>query len=150
MANFHGIKALETGFDTAIVSSVPLGGGLSSSAALEVAVYTLLEGLTANPAKNKKDKALACQKAEHDFAGVPCGIMDQFVSTMAEDGYAVLIDCRSLEATPMPLDDPNMAVLITNSNIKHELTGGEYAERLVSIASFPIRKYEIIQASTEL
>ena len=81
-------------FDAEIVSSVPLGGGLSSSASLEVATYTFLEQLTGSSAGNQKEKALACQKAEHDFAGMPCGIMDQFISTMGRAANALLIDCR--------------------------------------------------------
>lgn len=75
-----------------IATSVPLGGGLSSSASLEVAVFTLLESLF--PVRvNDKDKALLCQKAEHTFAGMPCGIMDQFISTMGSKDNALLIDC---------------------------------------------------------
>lgn len=83
-------------FDAVIVSSVPLGGGVSSSASIEVATYTYLEQLTGGINNNisKKDKALACQKAEHEFAGMPCGIMDQFISMMGEEGHALLIDCR--------------------------------------------------------
>ena len=81
-------------FDAAIVTSVPLGGGLSSSASLEVATYTFLEILTGETTP-EKDKALACQEAEHTFAGMPCGIMDQFISTMGKEGKALLLDCRS-------------------------------------------------------
>ena len=72
---------------------------------------------------------MACQKAEHDFAGIPCGIMDQFVSIFGEKGHAVLIDCKELKAEPVPLDDPNCVVLITNSNVKHDLATSAYAER---------------------
>ena len=71
-----------------------LGGGLSSSASLEVAVYSFLEALTGTKSGSRKEKALACQKAEHDFAKMPCGIMDQFISVMGEAGAAVMIDCR--------------------------------------------------------
>ena len=129
IANFHAKDSLESGFDAAIVTSVPIGGGLSSSAALEVSFYTLLEELTGNLAGNKKDKALACQKAEHDYAGMPCGIMDQFVSIFGEKASAVLIDCKKVEAEVVPFDDPSVDVLITNSNVKHKLTGSEYPER---------------------
>lgn len=76
-----------------------------------------------------KDKALACQKAEHDYAGMPCGIMDQFISVMGKKDNALLIDCRTMGSTLIPLADPNIVVLITNSNVKHELTGSEYASR---------------------
>ena len=75
-------------------NTIPLGGGLSSSASLEVAVYSFLEALTGTKSGSPKEKALACQKAEHDFAKMPCGIMDQFISVMGEAGAAVMIDCR--------------------------------------------------------
>ena len=120
---------MNKGFDAAIVTSVPLGGGLSSSAALEVAFYTLLEELTNNPAKSKTEKAFACQKAEHEYALMPCGIMDQFVSIFGEKSQAVLIDCAVPEAHVIPINNPNLAILITNSNVKHKLTGSEYPER---------------------
>lgn len=81
-------------FNAAIATSVPLGGGLSSSASLEVAMYTFLEQLCGQEEKDLKAKALACQKAEHDFAGMPCGIMDQFISVMGKKGNALLLDCR--------------------------------------------------------
>ena len=82
------------GFDAMIASSVPLGGGLSSSASLEVAVFTFLEHLCGKEQKDLKEKALACQKAEHKFANMPCGIMDQFISVMGKKGNALLLDCR--------------------------------------------------------
>nr|XP_033467952.1 galactokinase-like [Epinephelus lanceolatus] len=116
------------GFRAVIASSVPLGGGLSSSASLEVAFYTFLQQLKPDDG-DKVSKAVACQKAEHTHAGVPCGIMDQFVSVLGREGHALLIDCRSLEATPVPLSDPGLVILITNSNVKHSLTGSEYPTR---------------------
>ncbi|XP_059473612.1 galactokinase-like [Neocloeon triangulifer] len=128
IANFHAASAVE-GFEAVILTTVPLGGGLSSSASLEVATYTFLEALTNNQSKQLKDKALACQKAEHDFAGVPCGIMDQFISVMGKKGNALLIDCKSLEAELVPLDDPKVAILVTNSNVHHNLGSSEYPVR---------------------
>ncbi|XP_072169376.1 galactokinase-like [Diadema setosum] len=116
-------------FDAVVVTSVPLGGGVSSSASLEVATYTFLEELTGCKATDLKQKALACQKAEHDFPKMPCGIMDQFISVMAQEGNALLLDCRTMEATQIPLNDPNIVILVTNSNVKHELTGSEYPTR---------------------
>eukprot|EP00095_Tigriopus_kingsejongensis_P009929 maker-scaffold471_size162517-snap-gene-0.22 protein:Tk09929 transcript:maker-scaffold471_size162517-snap-gene-0.22-mRNA-1 annotation:"hypothetical protein BRAFLDRAFT_90953" len=131
MACFHvPLETLEPmGFQALIATSVPIGGGLSSSASLEVAMYTFLEALTGKPAPSLKEKALNCQKAEHKFAGMPCGIMDQFISVMGEEGHAVKIDCRSLEVEMVPLDNPNLSILIVNSNVKHELTGSEYPTR---------------------
>ena len=82
-------------FDAVIVSSVPLGGGLSSSAAIEMATYTFIEALDAEATPvSLKQKALNCQQAEHTFAGMPCGIMDQFISAMGKAGNALLLDCR--------------------------------------------------------
>ena len=81
------------GFQAAIVSNVPLGGGLSSSASVEVALYTFLEKLC-GVKHDSKSKALACQKAEHDFPGMPCGIMDQFIAVMGKKEHALLLDCR--------------------------------------------------------
>jgi galactokinase len=115
-------------FDAVIYSTVPLGGGLSSSAALEVATATLLEairGETLDPI----EKALLCQQAEHKFAGVPCGIMDQFSSVLCQTDHLMLLDCRSHAVTMVPFTDPHVTVLIVNSNVRHELTGGEYAKR---------------------
>jgi galactokinase len=89
-----------TPFDAVIVSSVPLGGGLSSSASLEVATFTFIETLCKGFSQNKVtntdclEKAKCCQQAEHLFANMPCGIMDQYIATMGRKGHALLIDCR--------------------------------------------------------
>jgi galactokinase len=116
------------GFEALVDSTVPLGGGLSSSAALEVATATLLEALTAKRIDPVR-KALLCQQAEHKFAGVPCGIMDQFIAALGKEGHAMLLDCRAHTTRMVPLADPAVSVLIANTNVKHELTGGEYAQR---------------------
>ncbi|KFR17454.1 Galactokinase, partial [Opisthocomus hoazin] len=116
------------GFSAVIASDIPLGGGLSSSAALEVAAYTFLQQLCPDNG-DVVAKALVCQKAEHTFAGMPCGIMDQFISVMGKEGHALLIDCRSLETVLVPLTDASLAVLITNSKMLHTLTGSEYPTR---------------------
>jgi galactokinase len=116
------------GFDGLIHSNVPLGGGLSSSAALEVATATLLEAITGQQL-DPVDKALLCQMAEHEYAGMPCGIMDQLISVMAEPEHLLLLDCRSRRPELVLMSDPGMTLLIVNTNVKHELTGGEYAKR---------------------
>ena len=115
-------------FDAVIGSSVPRGGGLSSSAALEVATATMLEGITGQQLE-PLEKAILCQRAEHKFAGMPCGIMDQFSSVFGMPNELMLLDCISQEIQAVPFRDENVSVLITNSNVKHELAGGEYAER---------------------
>nr|XP_042139058.1 galactokinase isoform X1 [Peromyscus maniculatus bairdii] len=136
------------GFSAVVVSSVPLGGGLSSSASLEVATYTFLQQLCpgGHPLDPPLDpsfptspcaadsgaiaaRAQVCQRAEHSFAGVPCGIMDQLVALLGQKGHALLIDCRSLETSLVPLSDPKLAVLITNSNVRHSLASSEYPIR---------------------
>jgi galactokinase len=114
-------------FDAVIDSAVPLGGGLSSSAALEVAIATMLETITGKKLEPVL-KALLCQAAEHKV-GVPCGIMDQFSSVLCQAGHLMLLDCRSQVPRMVPLADASVTVLVINSNVKHELTGGEYAER---------------------
>jgi len=116
------------GFDALIHSNVPLGGGLSSSAALEVATATLLEIITGKNL-DPVEKALLCQKAEHDYAGMPCGIMDQFISVMGRENHVLLLDCRSRKPELVPMTDASVAVLIINTNVKHELTGSEYPAR---------------------
>jgi len=128
VAGFVGRGIEVPPFDAVVCSDVPLGGGLSSSAALEVATATLLEAIT-EQTLDPVEKALLCQRAEHRFAGVPCGVMDQFSSALCREGHAMLLDCRSLEVEHVPLSDPGLAVLITNSNVRHELAGGEYALR---------------------
>jgi galactokinase len=116
------------GFDAVIESSLPYGGGLASSAALEVATATLIEAITGQ-VLDPIDKALLCQRAEHDFAGVPCGIMDQFTSILAQENHALLLDCRSRTTTPVPMTNPEVTVLIINTNIRHKLADSEYAKR---------------------
>lgn len=116
------------GFDAFIVSSLPGGAGLSSSAALECAVATLIEALTGTDL-GTREKALLAQKAEHDFAGVPCGIMDQFASAFGKEGQLVLIDCRSGEPEMVPFDRDDLTILISNTKVSHELSDGGYAAR---------------------
>ena len=128
IAGFVERGVVPSGFDALLNSTVPMGGGLSSSAALEVATATLLESITGHKL-DPVDKALLCQQAEHQYAGMPCGIMDQFISVMGRKDHILLLDCRSRETSLVPMVDPSVALLVTNTNVKHELTGGEYAQR---------------------
>jgi galactokinase len=128
IAGFQARGLHPGGLDVWLHSTVPLGGGLSSSAALEVCTATLLEaviGKTLDPI----EKALLCQKAEHEFAGVPCGIMDQFISVLGREGHLLLLDCRSRQTELVPMRDPTVELIIANTNVKHELGSGEYARR---------------------
>lgn len=122
------------GFNAAIATSVPIGGGLSSSAALEVATHTFCDALLTGKSPNTKEKALACQKAEHTFADMPCGIMDQYISTFGEENKALLIDCRvgDLQSRLVPIASDDVVVFIANSNVTHKLSDSEYPKRKAS------------------
>ncbi|MCA9300543.1 MAG: hypothetical protein KDA28_15840, partial [Phycisphaerales bacterium] len=113
----------------AFASSVPMGGGLSSSAALEASVATLVEGIAGRI--DPIEKVKRCQRAEHEDAGVPCGIMDQMISVGGRAGCAMLLDCRTEEArmVAMPGD---ASIVVANSNVRHALASGEYASRRAS------------------
>ena len=102
--------------DIALASDVPIGGGLSSSAALEVSVATLLEAVTGKTL-SPIEKVLLCQKAEHEFSGVPCGIMDQFVSVNGKKNHLLLLDCNSQQAEEVPFTSDEYSILIINSNV---------------------------------
>src|SRR5690349_13736103 len=108
------------GADMLIDSDVPIGGGLSSSAALELATGTALTAI-ANARIDPEELALAAQKAEHDFAGAKVGIMDQFAATFGRKNHALLIDCRSLETRQISLGNLNAAIVVCNTNVKHQL-----------------------------
>ncbi len=115
--------------DVAITSTVPIGAGLASSGAIEVAMATLLENVVGTSLE-PIDKALLCQRAEHAFPGTPCGIMDMFIATLARPSHALLIDCQSNTAQPIPLPPADsVAMLIANTNVQHELAQSEYAAR---------------------
>jgi galactokinase len=118
------------GADLTITSDVPIGAGLSSSAALEVAAgYALLD--QAGHAIDRTALALACQTAEHEFAGMRCGVMDQFIACHGRAGHALMLDTRSLDMTWLPLP-PDVAVIVCNSMTKHALalaTDGYNARR---------------------
>jgi galactokinase len=116
------------GMDALVSNTLPVGGGLSSSAAIEVGTaraFLALAGTTMDPQRI----ALLCQKAEHEYAGVPVGIMDQTIVAAGKAGHALLLDCRDLSKQYIPIDANELRVVIVNSMVKHELSGGEYAER---------------------
>ena len=121
------------GFDARISATLPAGGGLSSSAAVEVATATAIEALCGRSLP-PDEKALLCQAAEHAFAGVPCGIMDQFAVCHGRAGHALLLDCRTRAIRPVPLGD-DVRVLVFDSGVKHALADGEYAKRRAECAA---------------
>ena len=115
------------GCNCVIVGDVPLGAGLSSSAALEVS-FALGCLAFSGEEMDRRDLALLCQRAENTFAGVKCGIMDQFISIFGKRGEALLIDCRSLEFRSIALP-PGVDVVAVNSHVKHGLVDSEYNRR---------------------
>jgi galactokinase len=127
----RGLLTPDLGLDALVISDVPLGGGLSSSAALEVATATLLEAALGKPL-DPTEKARLCRQAEHDYARVPCGIMDQLISVLGDEAGALLIDCRTQETRLVPFADPSVSLLIANSNVRHALGDGAYAARMSS------------------
>src|SRR5688572_6485651 len=114
--------------DVVVAGSVPLGSGLSSSAALEVAVATLMEEVT-GARLDGLEKARLCQRAEHRWAGVKCGLMDQMCAVFGREGCALLMDfaAESAEAVRLP---EGLAVLVANSNVQRRLAEGAY-DRIV-------------------
>jgi galactokinase len=115
------------GADLLIESDVPIGAGLSSSAALEVSVALALVGV-AGAEVGRLTLARLCQQAEHEFAGARCGLMDQFTACFGREGHALCLDCRTMEyeAEPLPA---GVAVVLCNSMVRHELAAGEYNQR---------------------
>jgi galactokinase len=116
------------GMDALIANTLPVGGGLSSSAAVEVATglaLLTLAGAEMNPTR----LSLLCQKAEHEYAGVPCGIMDQTIVAGGRAGHAMMLDCRDNAKTFIPINSQDLRVVIANTMVRHELSGGEYAQR---------------------
>ncbi len=127
----HGLMAdglALTGANIALIGDMPQGAGLSSSAALENAVGLALAALGGRADIDRTQLALLGQRTEHDFAGCKCGIMDQLASARADEGVALLIDCRSLDATPISIP-PDLAIMIVHSGITRGLVDGEYNAR---------------------
>ncbi|MGC4030800.1 MAG: galactokinase [Tepidisphaeraceae bacterium] len=115
------------GLDCMITNTLPPGGGLSSSAAMEVGMGRAMLAL-AGETMDALALALLAQKAEHEFANVPCGVMDQAIVACGKAGHAMLLDCRTLEPRHVPLGS-DATVVIVNSMVKHALNDGEYAKR---------------------
>ncbi len=123
----HGIELPD--LNLMLTSSVPIGAGLSSSAAITVSIATIFEqiaGIDLEP----EAKAAWCQRAEHEFPNVPCGIMDPTIAVKAMEDHALLLDCQSYETKLVPLPPAeDMVVLIANTNKRHSLSQSEYSKR---------------------
>lgn len=118
------------GANLLIDGQVPIGSGLSSSAAIEVAsalAFMSLGGVTIPP----RELARLCQRAENTYTGARCGIMDQLVSCLGRPSHALVLDCRSLASTYLPLP-PDVLLVICNTMVRHELAGGQYNQRRLS------------------
>jgi galactokinase len=116
------------GFNLVLDGNVPIGAGLSSSAAVECATAFALDALFGMNIP-RKDLAFIAQKAEHEFAGVKCGIMDQFASMFGKKDHVIRLDCRSIEYDYVPLKMEGIKVLLLNTNVKHKLSDTEYNTR---------------------
>ena len=123
-----GIK-MGTGFEALFFSEIPIGAGISSSAAFEVSFMSAISGEFGLKIPTK-EIAVLCQKAENDFVGVKCGIMDQFASAMAKKGNAILLNCATLEHSRIPFKFGKYSMVIANTNKKRELASSKYNERL--------------------
>lgn len=124
--NKRGYKI--SGFNLNIDGDVPVGAGLSSSAAVECATAFALNELY-SLGIDKMELALIGQKAEHTFAGVMCGIMDQFASVFGKENHVIKLDCQSLEYDYVPLTLEGHKILLLNTNVKHSLASSEYNTR---------------------
>ena len=123
----HGIP----GFSLSLWGDVPLGSGLSSSASVEVATALAVESLigVSDPGPVL---ARLCQKAENEFVGASCGIMDQFISANGKENHALLLDCRDLSFQLAPIPD-HVALVIANTMVKHSVAGGDYTTRRAEV-----------------
>lgn len=115
------------GANMLIHGEVPIGSGLSSSAAIEVATAYALVG-NSGGLIDRLGLARLCQRAENDFVGMECGLMDQFISCFGQAGKVLMLDCRSLDYEPLPLP-PNASLVVCNTMVKHELATSKYNER---------------------
>lgn len=113
-----------------IFGDVPIGAGLSSSAAMEVSIARALLAISGQAEQiDEITLARVCQKAENVFAKSPCGIMDQLVCITGRDEHAVFLDCRDLSTQAVPFDSGRAVIMIFNSMVKHEIASGEYGSR---------------------
>ncbi len=116
------------GFDCTIESDLPLGSGLSSSAAMECGLAYALNELF-DLGLSKIDIVKLSQRAEHSYVGTQCGIMDQFASVMSREGHVILLDCQSLEYKHIPIDIHPYKLIMLNTKVSHNLASSEYNTR---------------------
>jgi galactokinase len=120
-------EKIDSGFDIVIDGQLPVGGGLSSSASLETVVaYAILD--SAEQDIDRRDLALLCQRAEVEFVGARCGIMDQYAISCGESAHATMLDCRSLEHRLIPLPG-TLRILVVDTGVEHQLAAGGFNRR---------------------
>ena len=144
------------GFNIAFAGDVPLGAGMSSSAAMESCFACGLNDLFGENKVSKWDIVLAGQATEHNYCGVNCGIMDQFASVFGQEGKLMRLDCRSREFEYFPFDPKGYRLVLINSCVKHELAGSPYNDRRNSCenvvrhiaAKHPEGKFETLRDCT--
>jgi galactokinase len=127
VAGFRAQGQAIPSMDALVASNLTLGGGLSSSAALEVATAMVLEAATGQEL-TARERVDLCQRAEHEYAGVPCGLMDQLACVYGDRRGPLLIDCRSRSTRTVPMA-ADVGVVICNTGVRHALGDGEYARR---------------------
>lgn len=150
---FQALGVDVKGFNIAFAGDVPLGAGMSSSAALESCFGCALNDLFADNKISKWDIVLAGQATEHKYIGVNCGIMDQFASVFGEEGKLMRLDCRSREFEYFPFHPQGYKLVLLNSKVKHELVGSPYNDRRKSCENvvealgkhFPEKKFETLR-----
>ncbi len=118
-----------TGCDMLFHGTVPFGAGLSSSASIEVVTALCLAKLGGAKQLVMEDIAVLCQKAENEYVGMSCGIMDQFISAVGKKDHAIFLNCRTLEYEYVPLELGDYTIVITNTNAPHKLTDSQYNQR---------------------
>ncbi len=116
------------GFNAVVSSDIPIGAGLSSSAALECATAFALDALS-GARLTRLEMVKMAQKAEHEYAGVQCGIMDQFASMLGKKDHVIRLDCRTLAYDYIPFKLEGLKILLLNTNVKHALASSEYNTR---------------------
>ena len=126
------------GMEVRIISTVPQGSGLSSSAALEVAVLIAMDELL-KLGLSEEEKYILARRAENDFVGVKCGVMDQFAAVMGKERHAIFLDTQSMHHDYVPLDLGDYAFMVIDSGVRHSLSSGEYNKRREE-ASFALRE----------
>ena len=139
------------GFNTAFAGDVPLGAGMSSSAALESCFAYAINDLFADNKISQWDMVLAGQATEHNYCGVMCGIMDQFASVFGMTGKLMRLDCRSREFEYFPFNPEGYKLVLLNTNVKHELASSAYNDRRKScenVVNVMQKRYEDKQIET--